>query len=291
MIFRVRSRVIAFPRRPLIMGIVNINDDSFSGDGSLDIDSAIQAARLQTIAGADIIDVGGESARTNRGVISITEEISRLTPFVQRFAEVSTNLAPMDSHQLFPPLLSINAWRPLVAEAVLSLGGDLLNDISGLPVDDNARIAARYKVGLVVMHTVGEPKQKHTHVRYQDIIRTLEEFFERKIEIARSAGLGTESILLDPGIDFAKQKEDNLRIYQELGRLDRFKRPILLPVSRKTVIGEVLKINHPKDRDAGTVACVVAGALRGASIFRVHNVEAASQVLRVIDPILREKTS
>ena len=95
-----------------------------------------------------------------------------------------------------------------------------------------------------------------------------------------------ESIVLDPGIDFAKQKVDNLHIYRQLNRLNRFERPVLLPVSRKTVIGDVLEIKEPRERDAATIACVVAGALRGASIFRVHNVEAVSQVLRVIYPIL-----
>jgi dihydropteroate synthase len=291
MILRARSRVITYPRRPLIMGIVNINDDSFSGDGSLDIERAIQAARNQTVAGADIIDVGGESAGTNRQAVSVAEEISRLAPFVQRFVEVSANLEPIDSHQLFPPLLSINTWRPSVAEAILTLGGDLLNDMGGLPGAENAHLAARFKAALVIMHTVGEPKHKHTHLQYEDILRTLEEFFERKIRLASSAGVPSDFILLDPGIDFAKQKEDNLRIYRELSRLDRFERPILLPVSRKTVIGEVLKIDQPRDRDAGTIACLVAGSLRGASIFRVHNVEAASQVLRVIDPILRNATT
>jgi dihydropteroate synthase len=267
------------------MGIVNINGDSFSGDGSLDVDRAIQIAQNQTAAGADIIDVGGESAGTNRAAIPVAQEISRVTPFIRRFAEVYANLAPVDSQQLFPPLLSINTWRARVAEALLSWGGDILNDMSGLPTNDNALIAARHEVALVIMHTVGEPKQKQTHIRYDDIVRTLEEFFERKIGEATAAGLSPESILLDPGIDFAKQKEDNLRVYRELRRFDRFQRPILLPVSRKTVIGDVLGINNPRDRDAGTIACVVAGALRGASIFRVHNVEAVSQALRAVWPV------
>jgi dihydropteroate synthase len=218
MILRARSRVVAFPRRPLIMGIVNINGDSFSGDGSLDVDRAIQIAQNQTAAGADIIDVGGESAGTNRAAISVIQEISRVTPFIRRFSEVHANLAPIDGQQLFPPLLSINTWRAPVTEALLSWGGDILNDMSGLPTIDNALIAARHEVALVIMHTVGEPKQKHTHIRYDDIIRTLEEFFERKIGEATAAGLSPESILLDPGIDFAKQKEDNLRVYQSCCR-------------------------------------------------------------------------
>jgi dihydropteroate synthase len=136
------------------------------------------------------------------------------------------------------------------------------------------------------MHSVGLPKQRRTDVQYADVLRTLGSFFDQKIAQAISAGVAREAIVLDPGIDFAKQKTDNLLIYRELKLLQRFERPILLPVSRKTVIGEVLGIADPADRDAGTIACVVAGTLRGASIFRVHNVHAAVQSLRVIYPIL-----
>jgi dihydropteroate synthase len=192
----------------------------------------------------------------------------------------------VDESQIFPPLLSINTWRSGVAEAVLQVGGHLLNDISALPQDENARIAAKYGTGLLIMHSVGLPKQRHTEVQYTDILRTLESFFEQKIHQAMDAGVARESIILDPGIDFAKQKADNLRIYRELISLKHFERPILLPVSRKTVIGDVLGIGEPADRDAGTIACVVAGTLRGASIFRVHNVHAVVQALRVIHPIV-----
>jgi len=275
--------MISFPRRPLIMGIVNITDDSFSGDGSLDIDYALTLARTHVAAGADIIDVGGESARTNRRAIAEEEECARVKPFVQRFSEVSCD--PVDGIQLFPPLLSINTWRPKVAAEVLNVGGHLLNDMSALPTDANARVAAAHGAALLVMHSVGLPKEEHTHIFYQDVLGTIERFFEEKIRTAMAAGISRDAIVLDPGIDFAKQKSDSLRIYRELDRLKRFERPILLPVSRKTAIGDTLGIPDPAERDAATLACVVAGVLRGASIFRVHNVPAVSQALRVIYPI------
>lgn len=158
--------------------------------------------------------------------------------------------------------------------------------MSTLATNENAVIAARYGAGLLMMHSVGLPKQRHTHVRYSDIICTLQSFFDEKIKDAMAAGVARESIILDPGIDFAKAKQDNLRIFRELETLKRFDRPILLPVSRKTVIGDVLGISDPADRDAGTVACVVAGILRGASIFRVHNVHAVAQAVRVVYPIV-----
>jgi dihydropteroate synthase len=286
MILTMKGRTIEFPRRPLVMGIVNINDDSFAGDGSLEIEQAVATAQRHVLCGADIIDVGGESARTNRPQIDDDEESGRIIPFLERFRECYAENAPVDRLQLFPPLLSINTWRPRVAEATLRLGGDLLNDLSTLPTDENAVIAAKYGAGLLIMHSVGLPKQQQTHIRYRDILCTLSSFFDQKIRQAITAGLAPEAIVLDPGIDFAKQKADNLRIYRELEQLKRFERPILLPVSRKTVIGDVLGISSPADRDAGTIACVVAGTLRGASIFRVHNVHAAIQALRVIFPIV-----
>jgi|HubBroStandDraft_6_1064221.scaffolds.fasta_scaffold366508_1 dihydropteroate synthase len=286
MILTMRGHVVAFPRRPLVMGIVNITDDSFSGDGSLELERAIATAQRHVIAGADIIDVGGESARTNRPEISEAKESARILPFVNRFRECHDGKKPIDEMQIFPPLLSINTWRPGVAEATLRVGGHLLNDLSALPTDQNARIAANYGTGLLIMHSIGLPKQRHTDIRYADVLRTLESFFDQKIKESIAAGLVREAIVLDPGIDFAKQKPDNLRIYRELKSLQQYERPILLPVSRKTVIGDVLGIADPADRDAGTIACVVAGTLRGASIFRVHNVRAVVQALRVIYPIV-----
>jgi dihydropteroate synthase len=288
MILMLRGRTVAFPRRPLVMGIININDDSFSGDGSLEIEDVIETARRKIAAGAEIIDVGGESARTNRPEITVEKESERILPFLTRFPECCEGIGPVDDVQLFPPLLSINTWRAGVAGRALPVGGDLLNDMSALPTDENARIAARYGAGLLIMHSSGLPKQRHTDIRYTDIMHTLDEFFEEKLNLATRAGVPCESIILDPGIDFAKQRTDSLRIYRELDKLRRFERPMLLPVSRKTVIGEVLGIEDPAERDAGTIACVVAGVLRGASIFRVHNVHAVVQALRVVYPMVKE---
>lgn len=274
-----RDRQVNFPRRPLLMGILNINDDSFSGDGRLDSEWAIRRAREMVALGADIIDVGGESARTNRDPIAPEEELARIQPFIERFAEVSVDVAPRDDEQIFPPLLSINTWRPEVAAPALALGGHLLNDMSALPDDRNARICAETGAALLIMHSIGAPKVSHKHVGYADIVQEMSAFFREKIALARAAGVREEAILLDPGIDFAKQAEDNLRIYRELGFLAEFQRPILLPVSRKSVIGRTLGIKNPTDRDAATAACIVAGILRGAHIFRVHNIEMAWQTI------------
>ncbi len=284
MLLRARQHRISFPRRPLVMGIVNINDDSFSGDGTLDPALALRQAELHLRHGADIIDAGAESARTNRGPISVVEEIARLLPFVEAFPKLVSTLArpPWDKEQLWPPLLSINTWRSEVIREALPHGGDLINDLSALPDGANARLCAQHDAALLIMHSVGQPKVAHTHVQYADVMTELDNFFEAKIRLAVESGLSPEHLLLDPGIDFAKQREDNLRIYRELAQLHRFDRPVLLPVSRKTVIGDVLELPDPIQRDAGTVACVAAGLRRGAQLFRVHNVEATALAVKTL---------
>lgn len=273
MIWQARQHRMEFPRRPLVMGIVNINDDSFCGDGTLDPGQALAQAKQQLQDGADIIDIGAESARTNREAISVSEEIDRLLPFLEKWPELSA--------RFHAPLLSINTWRSDVIAEVLPHGGDLINDISGLPDAFNAKLCAEHNAGLLIMHSVGQPKVPHTHVKYDSIMDTLEHFFEQRLVLAESVGLPRENIVLDPGIDFAKQKEDNLTIYRELQRLHRFERPILLPVSRKTVIGDVLGV-PALERDAGTQACIAAGMQRGAQIFRVHHVKAAVQTVKML---------
>ena len=268
-----RGTSIEYPRRSLIMGILNLVADSFSGDGIVEIDRAIARAHEMVGEGADIIDIGAESARTNRAAMSEGEEAAQLLRFIARW----------DS----PVMLSINTWRPAVARAALAAGGHLLNDIGGLPTDENARICAETGAALLIMHSVGEPKVPHTHVGYDDILARLDVFFSEKIALAEAAGVPRESIVIDPGIDFAKQRDDNLRIYRDLAFLTKFDRPILLPISRKSVIGQTLGIKNPADRDAATVACLVQGMLQGAHIFRAHNVRAAAQAVRIVEAVER----
>ncbi len=284
MIWKARQHVIEFPRRPLVMGIVNINDDSFCGDGTLDAEKALAQAEAMLRDGADIIDIGAESARTNRGPVSVEEEIARTLPFMAGWEDLIAKYdkAPWDSVQLWPPLLSINTWRSEVIEAVLPHGGDLINDISALPDSTHALLCAEHGASLLIMHSIGQPKVPHTHVGYTDILETMTQFFDEKIALAQSAGLSLEHIILDPGIDFAKQREDNLTIYRHADQLQRWDRPVLLPVSRKTVIGQVLDLPNATDRDAGTIACIAAGMRRGAQIFRVHQVKAAAQAVKVL---------
>ncbi len=273
----------AFPR---VMGIVNINDDSFSGDGTLDVATALATSRRMILDGADVIDIGAESARTNRGPITVREEIARLLPFIDGFSALCAETVPRDDLQIWPPLLSVNTWRPEVVEAVLRTGKvHLINDIGGLVEDDNARLCFEYGAALLLMHTVGPPKVPQLHRQYEDVWESLEAFFDNRLSRVRRIGLSDDQIVLDPGIDFAKQREDNLQIFRHLERLQRYDLPVLLPISRKTVIGEVLDLPEPKDRDAGTLACLVRGLAARADLFRVHQVKAVADAVRVIAAI------
>jgi len=281
-----RNRLVTFPRRPLVMGILNLCAESFSGDSVQGVDLALRRARQMVAEGADLIDVGAETAATGHAAMSEAAEIACLLPFVLRLtAEVADFAPPSDAAQLFPPLLSVNTWRTEVVRAVLPAGGDLLNDLSALSTDANARLCAETGAALLLMHNEGEPKVWHPYHAYPDVMATLDAFFEEKIALAQAAGVSRDSLVLDPGIGFTKLRDDNLRIYRDLERLHRFGRPILLPVSRKPVIGEVLGL-PPAERDAGTVACIVSGLRRGAHIFRVHNVRAAVQTIRTAGAVL-----
>lgn len=263
------------------MGIINLNDDSFSGDGTLQVSVALDRARQMTADGADIIDVGGESARTNRSAIDEAEEVRRVKPFAERFLAERHLWPRRDGEQLSPPLLSVNTWRPAVAEPLLEAGVELLNDMGALPFAANAELAARHGAALLIMHSVGEPKVAHTGVCWRDILGEQCRFFTEKMALAASAGVPPDAIVLDPGLDFAKQRDDSLRLMRGAARLADLGRPLLLPVSRKTFIGEALGLPDPRDRDPGTWACLVAGVRRGASIFRVHAVREAFSCVRL----------
>ena len=280
------ARVIEFPRRPLVMGIVNVNDDSFSGDGTLDFETAVAQARSQVAAGADVIDVGAVSARPNRSAVPVAEDLRRFQGFLECWEDVWQGVEPRDAEQIWPPVLSVNTWRPEAVEGVLQVGNvELVNDMGGLPDDRNARLCAAHGAALLIMHSVGEPKIPHFQQQWSDVMGAMERFFEEKLARAEAAGLSLEAVILDPGIDFAKQREDNLTVFRELERLHKFGRPVLVPVSRKTVIGEVLGLPDPTSRDAGTIACISAAMNRGAQIFRVHHVEAAWQAVKTLAAI------
>ena len=266
MILRARSRAITFPRRPLLMGILDISGDSFFGAGRLDSVQALARAAEMVAEGADIVDVGTECA-----AISEDEEWSRLRPFLEGFESAishshshsHSHCRPRDADQLYPPLLSVNTWHPSIAARALEAGCDLLSVGGSLLDAPNARLCAAKGTAILIAHSRGE----------------------QKISLATGAGISADHILICPGTVFSTQAAGGLSTFRELCRLHRFGRPILLPVSRKGVTGLVPGMKAPADREAGTVACIVAGSLRGASLFRVHDVPAAWQTLRTIEAV------
>ena len=185
-----RGFTFEFPRPALVMGIVNLVADSFSGDGITDLDAALAHAHELVAQGADIVDIGAESARTNREALPAAEEAAQLVGFIERWdAKIP---------------LSINTWRPEVARIALAAGGDILNDIGGLPSDENARICAGTGAALLVMHTVGTPKVPHTHVGYGDVMQSLAEFFSERIAARRECGITQRSHRPRPGNRFCQ---------------------------------------------------------------------------------------
>jgi dihydropteroate synthase len=276
------ERVLEFPRNPLLMGILNINDDSFSGDGSLELESTMERARRIIQQGGDIVDVGAESARTNREPVTEDEEIRRLRPFLEQWPRLVQEVAPRDEEQTFPPVLSVNTWRPAVVRASLDMGAEIINDMGGLGSPENAICCAKHNAALLIMHTVGLPKQAHDHIRYDDVVRRVEEFFADRMALAAENGLPTDNTLLDPGLGFAKQPEDDLRLCAAVERLAAFQRPLLFPISRKGFLGAVVDEPEAARRDAATVGAVMTLGWQPALILRVHHVEACWQALRLV---------
>lgn len=267
-------RVPAACGKPWIMGIVNITDDSFSGDGTLDPAAALARAAELIAEGADFLDVGAESARTNRPAISEKEETERFLPFLEGWEHMLASAKPRSDSQVFPPVLSVNTWRSSVIENILPAKVELVNDMGGLADPTNAALCAERGAALLIMHTVGLPKQDHSHVRYADLIAEVREFFTSRIKTATDVGLDRNAIVLDPGLGFAKQPSDDFQILARLQSFRDLDRPLLLPISRKGFLGAELHLPIPSERDAATVGAFVNGWMNGGHLFRVHNVDA-----------------
>ena len=252
---------------PLIMGVVNASPESFS-DGAEAATLDRQLARAQAVidAGADILDVGGESGVTNRPPITAEEEIARVLPLVTELVA--------GGH-----VVSVDTWKPGVARAVVEAGAHLINDVSGLLAPEIADVCAESGAGLVVMHTRAAPKTK-VFPDYDDVVADVVRFLEEKIELACARGIDIEQIVLDPGPDFAKTPSETVTVLRRLSALTRFGRPILLAVSRKDFVG-ALTGRRPAARLAGTLAALGEGVDSGASILRVHDVAETRDFLTV----------
>jgi dihydropteroate synthase len=263
-----RDRVLELEAgRALIMGIVNIGDDSVADGTHLQsLDEQLRFASAQIAAGAQIIDIGVQSGRTDTAEISQARELERLEPLVSELAAKGV-------------LVSVDTWRPRVAAGAVAAGACLINDTSGLADTALAEVAAESGAGLVLMHTRAKPKQKR-FPQYTDPTIDVLEFLGERIELAISLGVASEQLIVDPGPDFAKTPSQTIEVLRRLSELTSLERPILLAVSRKYFIG-MLSGKAPEDRLAGTLAAIGHGLECGASIVRVHDVAATAEFLLV----------
>ena len=269
-IVRAVDRVLELGDRPWLMGIVNASPDSFSDDDSArTLDHQTRLARELLDAGADILDVGGESARTGVPPVPVEEEIERVVPLVERVAgELGV-------------IVSVDTYKPPVARAAIAAGARIVNDVSGLRDPALAGVCADTGAALVVMHTRAEPKQRlQDPDLYEDVAGEVLAFLRARIELALAAGVSFEQLILDPGPDFAKTPAQTVALLADVERLHELERPLLMAISRKDFIGALIS-RPPRERLAGTLAALAHGVDAGAHIFRVHDVAAAADFLQV----------
>jgi dihydropteroate synthase len=267
-------------QRTLVMGVVNTTPDSFSDGGKhLDMEVAVAAALEMLAAGADIIDVGGESTRPGSLYVDVQEELCRAVPVISEI------------HRHRPEAyISIDTRRKVVAEAALEAGARMINDVSGFRDEpEMIGLAREAGVEVVVMHMLGTPKTMQTEIRYNSFPGDIYEFFQERVNTLESAGIASDKIILDPGIGFGKTFDQNLILINRLNFLKPLGKRILLGPSRKSFLGKILDEPVAAARDTGTLGAVAVGILRGASIVRVHDVPSAVQVCKVVDAVMRER--
>ncbi|KTD07490.1 dihydropteroate synthase [Legionella jamestowniensis] len=267
-----------YQQKPLIMGILNVTPNSFSDGGKfLQRDNAVKHALKMIIAGADIIDVGGESSRPGAQPVSCEEELARVIPVIERLRE-ETDCC-----------ISIDTTKHQVMKEAVAAGADMINDITALNSGESLQAAAQLDVPVCLMHMQGEPMTMQLHPHYeQDIIDELHTFFQQKIKHCLTAGIKFENLILDPGFGFGKLPEHNLRLVKNMATFNQYNRPLLLGVSRKTTIGAVLQ-KPVEQRLLGGLAISVIAALQGTSILRTHDIDETQQVLIMLDAVYNEK--
>ncbi|MEE3195474.1 MAG: dihydropteroate synthase [Candidatus Neomarinimicrobiota bacterium] len=258
----------------LIMGIVNVTPDSFSDGGKYyNLDKAIEYSLELVKQGVDIIDVGGESTRPGANAISFDEEIERVIPVIKGIRSVSS----------IP--ISIDTYKSEVAKEALDSGADIVNDISGLNFDSKMiSVIKDYNVPIVIMHIKGTPKNMQLNPEYDNIIDEIMSYFEKQINLCLDYGIPKSHIILDPGIGFGKQLNDNFILIRELNTFADLGYPILIGPSRKSFIGLTLDL-QVDERLEGTAAAITASIINGARIVRVHDVLEMKRVQIISDKI------
>lgn len=305
---RAVDRVLELGERPWLMGVVNASPDSFSDGGrhrSLGERAAL--ARELVAAGADIVDIGGESATTGRPPVAVEEEIERVVPLIERVVgDLDSHSVHPDSDRLGdsesdresdrgdcaqpdPPVVSVDTYKPAVARAAIAAGARIVNDVSGLRDPALAEVCAQTGAALVVMHTAAAPRERRQDpALYADVVGEVLAFLRERVAVALDAGVAREQLILDPGPDFAKTPAQTIELLVHVDRLHELGLPLLMAISRKDFIG-ALTGRAPRERLAGTLAALAHGLDAGAHIFRVHDVAAAADFLAVRGALAGER--
>ncbi len=269
-----RNGVLKFDRT-LVMGILNVTPDSFS-DGKLffNPDKAVEHAKQMVTDGADIIDIGGESSRPGSDQVSEGEELRRVSRIIKKLKD-----------EIKVPI-SIDTYKPGVAEECIKLGASIINDINGLRGEEMIKVAAKYRVPVIIMHMKGTPKTMQANPSYKDVVEEIKQFLSHQIRKAKKAGV--KDIIIDPGIGFGKTTYHNLIILKNLEKFKELNCPMLVGLSRKSFIGNItgLPVN---ERMEGTLAAISIAIINGANIVRVHDVKECKRAVMVADAVRNEQ--
>lgn len=280
--FKARDKVLKI-KNPIVCGIINITEDSFSGDGLLKADSS--KAKLQDLGmrqaesmireGARMIDIGAESSRPFSKQIPVKEELKRITPVLKAIRKEFKKI-----------IISVDTYKYKVAKVCADEGVDVINDITSLRGSRQmAGLIAEYELGCVLMHMKGTPKTMQINPSYKDVIKEEIDFFKERLEYCERKGICVQRIIIDPGIGFGKRLEDNTKIIRDLYKLKIFGLPILLGLSRKSFIGKILN-TEVDARLVGTIAASVISLTKGGNILRVHDVKETIEAIKIVSGII-----
>ena len=270
--WRLRTRMLHFSRRPLLMGIINVTPDSFSDGGKFfSIEAAVEQALRLADEGADLLDIGGESTRPYSDPVSTEGELGRITPVFEALA-----------NRVSIPL-SIDTSKSAVAKAALAAGAEIINDVTALTGDPAMlQLAADSAAGICAMHMQGTPQTMQDSPHYYDVVREVREYLRSRLEALVAAGIAAERVCLDPGIGFGKTHQHNLTLMAHCDQLHELGRPLLVGHSRKGFLGELLD-DKQADRTSATVGAALSLAVQGVQVIRVHDVRGVREALLAFD--------
>jgi dihydropteroate synthase len=280
MLWKIAGRTVDLSERAMIMGVLNVTPDSFSDGGDFFTpEKAVEQGKQMAADGAQIIDVGGESTRPGAEAVSADEELARVIPVIQQL------------HGSDAPFISIDTSKATVARAALAAGASIINDVTGGRADPQMMaLAAESGAAFIIMHMQGTPRTMQAAPHYQDVVGEVTNFFRQQYERALEWGIDSMAIAFDPGIGFGKTVEHNLSLLAHLARLRVHDRPLVVGVSRKSFLGQMIGSKAMEDRLAPTIAFTALLRERGANVLRVHDVKENVAALRVTEALLKTAT-